>query len=354
MLVILFIGAMLSYFGGTAPARSGDEIVQVNKFLRADNLIQLAKNTSFFAIMAAGTALVIISGGIDLSVGSIYALSAVSGAMVLQKYGPVGTVADASPFKVVTLGMFACVGVGALCGLVNGLLIVLLRVHPFIITLGTMAAFRGIAFVGPSWFAPEGDVSIGQTIGDFPAAFTDHFIRYEMGKGLFPVPMFIMIAVCVAGAFALRKTIFGRRVFAIGSNELAARYCGVPVGVTKVAIYVISGMTCGVAAMIMLGYYGAASSDTGAGYELTVIASAVVGGASLAGGRGSVIGALLGALILQMIDNAIIILKINQNYSRIIIGVVIIIAVTFDRINTAVLRRRGADISGSAEKAATS
>lgn len=347
ILVIILIGLLLAFFGGSVSIPSAAGRIDVNKFLRPDNLVQLAKNTSFFAIMAVGAALVIISGGIDLSVGSIYALAAVCGAMALHRYGPLGAHPQAQGVTPVCAGLLACLGVGALCGLVNGLLIVLLRVHPFIITLGTMAAFRGIAFICPSWFAESGAVAIGQSIGDFPEAFTDHFIRMDLDRligragesGLCPVPMLIMIVVALAGWWTLAKTVFGRRLFALGSNETAARYCGVPVERTKIIVYTLSGLTCGVAAAIMLGYYGAASSDTGTGYELSVIASAVVGGASLSGGRGSAIGALLGALILQIIDNAIIILRINQNYSQIIIGAVIIIAVVLDKLNTLLIRR---------------
>jgi ribose transport system permease protein len=351
LLVIVLTGALLAYYGGTTGALDahGDRI-QVNKFLRADNLVQLAKNTSFFAIMAVGASLVILSGGIDLSVGSIYALSAVAGAMVLHKFGVVGSQANAPGAVAVTAGIATCLLTGALCGLLNGALVVLLRVHPFIITLGTMAAFRGVAFVCPSWFAQEGELATGQSIGDFPASFTDKFIRLDMNQllgksgesGLYPIPMIIMVVVTIVGAWVLRSTVFGRRLFALGSNEQAARYCGVPIGASKMLVYTISGLTCGIAAMIMLGYYGSASSDAGNGYELGVIASAVVGGASLSGGRGSALGALLGALILQMIYNAIIILRWDQNYSQIIIGVVIVIAVVLDRVNTTILRRQRA------------
>jgi len=347
--VIIFIAALLAFFGGTVPVAGGGA---ANKFLRADNLLLLAKNTSFFAVMAAGMALVIITGGIDLSVGSIYALAGVCGAMALHRYGPMGSRPGAPAALAVSAGIAACIGVGALCGLINGLLITLLRVHPFIITLGTMAAFRGVAFVCPSWFSDGGAIAIGQSIGDFPDSFTDHFIRLDLNRllgmagdsGLYPVPMLIMLAATAAAALLLARTVFGRRLFAIGSNELAARYCGVPVQRTKVLVYTLSGASCGVAAAIMLGYYGAASSDNGNGYELTVIASAVVGGASLSGGRGSAFGALLGALILQLIDNAIIILSINQNYSKIIIGAVIVVAVVLDRLNDRLLRgmERGA------------
>lgn len=340
LIVIFLISAALVFFGGTTAARLPDgRVVQTNKFLRADNLVRLAKNTSFIAIMAVGATVVIISGGIDLSVGSIYALSAVCGAMVLHAFGPLGSRSGTAGWIGAAAGIATCALVGAACGLLNGLLIVLLRVHPFIITLGTMAAFRGVAFVAPSWFAASGELSMAQSIGDFPQSFTDHLIRFEWPRGIFPVPMILMFAIAAVGAFTLSKTIFGRRLFALGSNETAAHYCGIPVGKTKILVYTISGLTCGVAAMIMLGYYGSGSSDSGSGYELRVIASAVVGGASLAGGRGSALGALLGAIILQLIESAIIILSIDQNYSQIIIGAVIVIAVVLDRVNSKLFRK---------------
>jgi ribose/xylose/arabinose/galactoside ABC-type transport system permease subunit len=330
--VVVALGLLLSVFGGSTPVRDRDtgETSQVNKFLRADNLDKLAKNTSFFAIMAVGASLVIISGGIDLSVGSIYCLSAVCGAMFLHRFGPQGAVSDASPLWVVPAAILLCLGVGTLCGLLNGLGVVLLRVHPFVITLGTMAIFRGMAFV----------MTKAQAYTHFPAQFTDGLIRYEVGHNLYPVPMAIMVAVTVMAALYLKFTVTGRQVFAIGGNEQAARYSGLPVERVKLKVYAFSGLMAGIAAMIMLGYYGAASSDAGKGYELDVIAAAVVGGASLSGGRGSALGALLGALIIQMINNAIIILEIDQNYSQIIIGTVIVVAVVLDRINTVLRERR--------------
>jgi ribose/xylose/arabinose/galactoside ABC-type transport system permease subunit len=330
--VVVALGLLLSVFGGSMQVRDRgtDQTRTVNKFLRADNLDKLAKNTSFFAIMAVGATLVIIAGGIDLSVGSMYCLAAVCGAMFLQRFGPQGAGAGASPGWVVPAAIVLCLGVGALCGLLNGLGVVLLRVHPFVITLGTMAIYRGVAFV----------MTKAQAYTHFPAAFTDGLIRYEVGHNLYPVPMTIMVAVTVLAALYLKFTVTGRQVFAIGGNEQAARYSGLPVERVKLKVYAFSGLMAGVAAMIMLGYYGAASSDAGKGYELDVIAAAVVGGASLAGGRGSAWGALLGALVIQMINNGIIILDIDQNYSQIIIGAVIVVAVVVDRINTALRERR--------------
>ncbi len=330
--VVVALGLLLSVFGGPMQVRDRDtgETRTVNKFLRADNLDKLAKNTSFFAIMAVGATLVIISGGIDLSVGSIYCLAAVGGAMFLHRFGPQGAAAGASPVWVVPAAVLLCLGIGTGCGLLNGLGVVLLRVHPFVITLGTMAIYRGLAFV----------MTKAQAYTHFPAQFTDGFIRYEVGRNLYPVPMTIMVVVTVMAALYLKHTVTGRQIFAIGGNELAARYSGLPVDRVKVKVYAFSGLMAGIAALIMLGYYGAASSDAGKGYELDVIAAAVVGGASLAGGRGSALGALLGALIIQMIANGIIILAIDQNYSQIIIGAVIVVAVVLDRINRLLRERR--------------
>jgi ribose transport system permease protein len=330
--VILALGLLLSVFGGSMPIRDRDtgQTHSVNKFLRADNLDKLTKNTSFFAIMAVGTTMVIIAGGIDLSVGSIYCLAAVCGAMFLSRFGPQGAGAGASPVWVVPCAILLCMGVGALCGALNGIGVVYLRVHPFVITLGTMAIFRGIAFV----------MTKAQSYTNFPPEFTDGLIRHEVGHNLYPIPMAVMILVTVLAMFYLKHAVAGRQIFAIGGNEQAARYSGLPVERVKLKVYLLSGLTAGIAATIMLGYYGAASSDAGKGYELDVIAAAVVGGASLAGGRGSALGALLGALVIQMINNGIIILEIDQNYSQIIIGAVIVVAVVLDRINTTLRERR--------------
>jgi ribose/xylose/arabinose/galactoside ABC-type transport system permease subunit len=330
--VVIVLGLLLSLCGGSLEVRdrATGETRTVNKFLRADNLDKLAKNTSFFAIMAVGATLVIVSGGIDLSVGSVYCLAAVCGAMFLHRFGPQGSGAGASPAWVVPAAIALCLGIGTLCGVLNGLGVVLLSVHPFVITLGAMAIYRGIAFV----------MTKAQSYTHFPAEFTDGLIRYEVGRNLYPVPMAIMVAVTILAALYLKFTVTGRQIFAVGGNELAARYSGLPVERVKLKVYALSGLLAGVAAMIMLGYYGSASSDAGKGYELDVIAAAVVGGASLAGGRGSALGALLGALIIQMINNGIIILEIDQNYSQIIIGTVIVLAVVLDRINTLVREGR--------------
>ena len=350
IIVIVGLGLLLTLFGGTVKvpvfetneqgerqrvfrvnAAGEREPVTVtrNKFLNAQNLAQLAKDTSFIAIMAVGATFVIISGGIDLSVGAMYALASVLAAMLLRSYGPDGASANASPWLSVPLGILACLGVATFCGLLNGGMIVALKVHPFIITLGTMAIFRGIAFV----------ITKGQSIGGFPPAFRE-LVRWEIGQGLSLVPLVVMVLVAVVGGLYLARQAAGRRVYAIGGNELASRYSGIGVERVKLSVYLFSGLTAGIAALLSLGYYGGATSGDGQGYELNVIAAAVVGGASLSGGKGSALGALLGALIIQMISSGIVILGIDQNYSQIIIGAVVVLAVVLDQVNNWLAKKR--------------
>src|SRR5258705_9468718 len=280
-MVIIVLGALLTFFGGRVKVplfetnvqgerqrvfrvnEAGEReavIVEKNKLLNAQTLAQLAKDTSFIAIMAVGATFVIISGGIDLSVGAIYALSSVLAAMVFHLYGPSGPHSAISPWLSVPLGILVCLGVASVCGLLNGGMIVALNVHPFIITLGTMAIFRGIAFV----------ITKGQSIGEFPEAFRA-LVRWEVGEGLSLVPLGVMMLVALLGGLYLARQAAGRRVYAIGGNELASRYRGIRVGGVKLRVYVFSGLTAGITALISLGYYGGATSGDGQGYELNVI-----------------------------------------------------------------------------------
>jgi ribose transport system permease protein len=344
ILVILVLGLLLTIFGGEVerpkivtgpdgqPTRvmqtdaSGQEVpvlTKLNKFLNAETLTQIAKDTSFFAIMAVGMTVVIITAGIDLSVGSVYALASVAGAIYMNQFG-----SDGSPWMA-CVGVLITIGVGLLCGFFNGIMTVGFNVHPFIITLGTMAIYRGIAFVSTN----------GQSIGDFPQSFRD-FVRQGVIGDLSLVPLIVMISVCVVGGIFLARMTIGRRIYAIGGNETASRYSGIRVGRIKLLAYTISGLTAGIGAVLALGYYGAGSSGDGQGYELTVIAAAVVGGASLVGGKGSALGAVLGAVILQMISTGMIILGIPQNYSQIVTGAVVITAVLLDQLNRWISDRR--------------
>ena len=306
---------------------------EVNKFLDLQNLFINLVYASFIAVMAVAMTAVIAMGGIDLSIGSTYALSALFGAMALRWLqaralgvpydGDVTSAGGAGMVPSVLLGLAVCCGVGALSGMANGLLIVGLRVHPFLITLGTMAAFRGWVAIPTS----------AQSFGPFPEAFTTKFFRLEV-HGINPVPVAVMLVVTLAGIFMLNRTVLGRRVYAIGGNEIAARYAGIPVGRVKVIIYTLMGLLAGLSACLYLGYLGAAETNAGNGYELKVIAAAVIGGASLSGGRGTALGAVLGALLIQLIDNGMLILNIDQNYNQIVMGTAIILAVVLDQLKT--------------------
>ncbi|MEP6915839.1 MAG: ABC transporter permease, partial [Acidobacteriota bacterium] len=309
ILVILLLGAVLTALAGTHADRLTGQ--PVNNFLNSYTLIQTATDASFFAVMAVGATMVIISGGIDLSVGSVYALAGVATAMVLRAHGPAG------PLETIALGLAVSLGVGLVCGAINGLMVVGLRVHPFIITLGTMWILRGVAFVA----------SNAESIL-LPPALT-HMAKASMGlnASLYPAPMLTMIAVTALGAIYLRQTVMGRHIFAVGGNPDASRFSGLSLWRIQSSVFVISGLTAGIAAFMGASFYGSASCVDATGYELYVIASAVVGGASLAGGKGSAVNAMLGAVLIVLIRQSIRTLHFDQNYEWIIIGCATIVAV---------------------------
>jgi ribose/xylose/arabinose/galactoside ABC-type transport system permease subunit len=309
------------------------QAVQVthNRLLNAAVLLDYARATSFIAIMAIGMTAIIITAGIDLSVGAVYALSGVCGAMVMHELGPVGYNA---PVEATLLGIAATIGVAGLCGLLNGTAVVLLRVHPFIITLGTMKILRGLAFVSTG----------AQSIGTFPELMTGA-VRSDLGLGggLEPVPLLTTVAMAVLGTVYLSHTVAGRHVYAVGGNLETARFSGLRTRRIIVSVYVLGGLCAGVASILANGVYGSAMCGRGDGYELNVIAAAVVGGASLTGGRGggprrpvappTALGAVLGAMLIQLIEQAIITLGINQNYNQIIIGGAVVLAVVLDQVS---------------------
>lgn len=335
MAVIVLLGLLLAAFGGSVSRKTRDPLtgavtgqVEVNKFLQKANLDIILKNCSWTAVMAVGATILIISGGIDLSIGSIYCLAAVTGAMFLRWLGPGGDHAGAPEAWVVGAAILLTIAVGTLCGAANGLMVVLLRVHPFIVTLGTMSIFRGIAFV----------TTKAQAVTDYPAIFGRVFRHTAHDFTLMPIAI---VAVVVAlGYVFLRHMVWGRFVYAVGGNETASLFSGISVGRIKLLVFTIAGLTGGVAAVISLGVFGSADSSTGRGYELDVIAAAVVGGASLSGGRRTALGALLGAIVIQLIANGIVILEIDQNYTEIIKGAVIVLAVVLDRLSTSLGERR--------------
>ena len=330
MLVLVLVTVTLTALAGTHPDRQTGETV--NNFWNSYTLIQTGTDASFFAIMAIGATVVIISGGIDLSVGSIYALSGVTMGLFLRAAGSM------SPTATAISGLVVCVGVGLACGLVNGALVVGLRVHPFIITLGSMWVLRGIAFVttkAESILVPAPLTAVTKA-------------SLGLGGGLYPVPLLTMLILTVLGTIYLTRTTMGRRIFAFGGNLEASRFAGLSLSRIQIGVFAVSGLTAGLAAFLGAGFYGSVSSGDAQGYELYVIASAVVGGASLLGGKGSAFGAMLGALLIVLIRQSIRTLHFDQNYEWIVIGCAIIIAVVVDQWSTRLTARR---LSQMAERA---
>ena len=329
MLVVLLLGTLLTVFAGSHPDRVTG--VSVNNFLNSYTLIQTATDASFFAIMAVGATIVIISAGIDLSVGSVYALAGVTMALYLRAHP------SASSPGTVLVGLGLCVGIGLICGALNGVMVVGLGVHPFIITLGTMWIFRGIAFVSSkaeSILIPDALTRVAKASLGLPDA-------------LYPVPLLAMLAVMAVGSVYLTRTVMGRHVFAIGGNALASRFSGLNLPRITLGVYLVSGLTAGLAAFLGASFYGSASCVDATGYELYVIASAVVGGASLTGGKGSGVSALLGAVLIVLIRQSIRTLHFDQNYEWIIIGCAIIIAVVLDQWSGRLTARRLARTAGA-------
>ena len=356
VVVILLLGVVLTLLADPVTLADGRE---VNNFLRVDNLVSnVATQMSWIAIMALGVTFVIAAGGIDISVGSISGLAALGAAAALQTLPE-----DASAWTALPIGIGVPLAIGAACGLVNGALVVGLRMHPFIVTLGTLSIFRGIALIAvPTKSLPSGDHTL-------PLAFTTNFLAWEVDADtaarlglppvLQPVPMLLMLLCGVAAWLFLSHSVGGRQVYAVGGNEEAARFSGIPVGRVKLRVYVLCGLMCGVAGMISAGYYGSANTGTNEGYELQVIAAAVVGGASLTGGRGTALGALLGALVIKLIENGIFIVRkidlsgvlfflperwqvltVSKEYSKLIIGIAIVLAVAVDRLSEHLQSRR--------------
>jgi ribose transport system permease protein len=322
VVVLVLLTITLTLLAGSHADRTTG--VTINNFWNSHTLIQTATDASFFAVMAIGATVVIISGGIDLSVGSTYALAGVTMALLLRMLGPMGGVTTT------LVGLVAAVGVGLLCGLLNGALVVGLRVHPFIITLGTMWMLRGIAFVATkaeSILVPSSLTAVTKA-------------PLGLGGGLYPVPMLSMLVFTVVGTVYLARTVMGRHIFAFGGSIEASRFAGLSLNRIQIGVFAVSGLTAGFAAFLGASFYGSTSSGDAQGYELYVIASAVVGGASLIGGKGSALGATLGALLIVLIRQSIRTLHLDQNYEWIVIGCAIIVAVVVDQWSTRLTARR--------------
>ena len=286
-------------------------------FLTTDNLFNIGTQTAVVAVIAIGMTLVIITAGIDLSVGSVAALSGVVGVILMVNAGlpPI-------------LGIAGGILVGATCGLVNGMLVSFAGLNPFIATLGMLTVARGLVFITTGavavFGAPDSFRLLGQGV-----------------IGPIPIPIIVIVVVAILGYVVLSRTKLGRYAYAMGSNPEAARLSGIPIKRYLTSVYVISGALAGLGGMIAASRVNSGQPNYGVGLELDVIAAAVIGGASLFGGQGTILGTLIGAFLIALIRNGAVLLNVDIFYQSVIIGVVIWIAVFWDQYR----RRRLASAS---------
>ena len=276
-------------------------------FLTNTNLSSVVRQTAVINIMALGMTLIIVSGGIDLSVGAILAMSGLLGTMAMEKGYPI------------LLGVAAGVLAGGFWGFVNGFLTTRLRINPFIVTLGTLGIIRGLTLI----------ISNGLPVHQIPARFS------FLGEGnLLGVPfvLWILLACAISVHVLMEHTQLGRYGFAIGSNADAAFYAGIPVAFHTTAVYAIAGLLTGLSGMIEASRLMTGQPTAGQGYELQAIAAVVIGGGSLRGGEGSVVGTLVGAFIMGLLSNGSDLLGVSPYLQQAIIGAVIILAVAVDEL----------------------
>lgn len=281
--------------------------VQAPHFLSSNNLYLVSRQISFVTIVALGELFVILSAGIDLSVGSIIGLSGVMAGIAMAAGLPV---LIALPLGVLT---------GLLVGVLNGVLVAYVGITPFIVTLGMLSMARGVIWV----------LTKGNPITEIPESF--FFIAQGDFLGI-PAPVIIAAILAVIVHIVLTYTAFGRRVFAIGGNEEATALSGIDVKKIKLLIYGICGIMCSFVGIILIARFYSAQPATGDGWELDAIAAAVIGGTSLMGGVGSVLGVIIGATIMGVIRNGLVLLKVSVYWQQLVIGSIIVLAAVIDRL----------------------
>jgi len=285
-------------------------------FMQTSNMIAILQATSVNGVLAIAATLVIITGGIDLSVGTLMTFCAVIAGVVLTYAG-----------MPLLLGVMAAIAAGALCGLCSGTFVAKMKIPPFIATLGMMLILKGLSLVisgtRPIYFndTPGFDqISRGSLIGEILPSL--------------PIPngVLILFLVAMAAAYILGRTVLGRYTFALGSNEEAVRLSGVNTDAWKMAIYALAGGICGIAGILIASRLNSAQPALGLGYELEAIAAVVIGGTSLSGGRGTIIGTLIGALIMAVLTNGLRVLSVAQEWQTVVTGAIIILAVYADMV----------------------
>jgi ribose transport system permease protein len=297
-------------FVATVAAFTIMSLLRPDTFATSQNIFNVTRNFAFVGIIAIGMTAVIITGGIDLSVGGTMLIGAMVTAVLMNS--------DMGVIPAFAISMAACI----LVGLINGVFIAVLGLQPFVVTLGMMAVARSMGLV----------ISGNKLIFEFGP---DQKVLTDIGSGaLFGIPneVYILVVLMLLLGFAFRWTRWGRHIFAIGGNEKAAVLTGVPVKTVKISVYVLAAFLAGFAGWLQLGWLGSAATSMGVGMELTVIAAAVIGGANLAGGTGTAFGAVIGAALIEVIRNSLILLGISTFWQGTFVGTFIVLAVAFDRL----------------------
>ena len=295
--------ALIAYFGVAAP-----------NFMTELNIVGILQATAVNGVLGVACTFVIITGGIDLSVGTLMTFCAVMCGVVLTNWG-----------LPLIFGVVAALVSGALCGAVSGVIIAKLRVPPFIATLGMMLLLKGLALV----IAQDKPIYFNDT-PNFSVISNDSLVSYFVPSFEVPNGVLILFLVAIAAAIVLNKTLLGRYIFALGSNEEAARLSGVNVDSWKIPTYALGGMICGIAGLIIASRLNSAQPALGQGYELEAIAATVIGGTSLSGGRGTMLGTIIGAFIMSVLTNGLRIMGVAQEWQIVVTGAIIILAVYTD------------------------
>ncbi|HEY5223969.1 MAG TPA: ABC transporter permease [Microbacteriaceae bacterium] len=303
-------------------------------YFTVNNVLTMSSHVSIYALLAIGSLLVILNGGIDLSVGSTLGLSGVMAGLMMKGINikALGITLFPSVWVVVII---AC-AVGAFIGLLNGILVARFKVAPFVATLGTLYAVRGVALLitnGLTYNDLSGKPELGNTGFDW--------LGFNTLIGI-PIGVLVMIAVAIVGSVVLNRTVFGRWLYASGGNERAAELSGVPVRKVKVWVYVASGVCAAIAGVILSSELTSASPTAGTTYELTAIAAVVIGGASLMGGRGNIRGTLLGAFVIGFLSDGLVIVGVSSYWQTVFTGAVIILAVLLNAVQYRGRRKRQA------------
>ncbi len=275
-------------------------------FLKADNIINILRSTGFTLITGIGMTLVFISGGLDLSVGSVLAVGSIATTLAISRGVPI------------VLAIFIGLAIGLVLGMINGLIIIKFRIPPLMMTLGMYYMARGLVLI----------FTEGKPVYPLPDAF--QLLEQTFIVGI-PIIVIISIVLIAIFQFILNRTVFGRELYAVGGNKEAARICGINIGKITFLAYAITGMLAAFTGILVASRLGTGQPNIGLGHELTVIAAVIIGGTSISGGTGTIVGTALGALFMSILSNSMTIMRISVYWQNFVIGVILVVAVILDQ-----------------------